>query len=230
MLWGKYEEMRPSQIEAVLAETATAYIAWGSLEWHGRQGPIGVDTLKAYELCLRCAEQTGGVVLPPIYAGFQTMKPHAGFKHTIEIRRPTVMDLLEQHLDQLADEGFKFLVIMMGHYGGLHVDAIRKTVEWWEHNHKGMKVWAIPDYEPVLDDGIRGDHAGKYETSLVMYLRPGLVDLSELPAEGCLDIKQHGISGEDARESTVENGKRLAELIVQRVVEGVRERRDKGPR
>jgi creatinine amidohydrolase len=227
MLWGKYEELRPDQVDAILAETGVAYIAWGSLEWHGRQNAIGLDALKAYELCLRCAQETGGVVLPPVYAGFQTMKPHAGFQHTFEIRRQTAMDLLEQYLDQLCDEGFKLVCLMMGHYGGLHVDAIRKTVEWWEQNHGGppgrggMKVWAFTDFEPVQADGIGGDHAGKNETSLLLHLRPGLTDLSQLPTDRALDPKIDGIGGADPREATAQYGEHIAQLVVQRVAEGV---------
>ena len=224
MLWGKYEELRPDQIDAIIAETGIAYLAWGSLEWHGPQNAIGLDALKAYELCLRCAERTGGVVLPPVYAGFQTMKPHAGFKHTIEIRRASVMDLADQYLDQLHDEGFRLVCLMMGHYGGLHVDAIRKTVEWWEERHCGTSVWAFTDYEPVLDDGIRGDHAGKNETSLLLHLRPGLTDLSRLPPGEDIDLKALGIGGEDPREATTERGEEMARLVVRRVAEGVAQR------
>ncbi|MCX7598885.1 MAG: creatininase family protein, partial [Armatimonadetes bacterium] len=83
--WGKYEEPRPGEIDAVLSQAPIACLPWGLLDLHGPQNPIGLDALKAHALCLMAAERTGGLVWPPIFAGYHTMKPHAGFQHTIEV-------------------------------------------------------------------------------------------------------------------------------------------------
>ena len=101
----KYEEMQPSEINAVLRSCPLAYVVWGALEWHGVHNPIGLDALKAYYMTLELCRATGGVVLPPVYCGYQTMKPHAGFKHTIEVPAEVVMGLANAYLDQAADEG-----------------------------------------------------------------------------------------------------------------------------
>jgi len=226
--WGRYEELRPAQIERIIEEAGIAYLPWGSLEWHGPHCAIGLDALKIHHLALRCAEATGGVVLPVVYAGYQTMKPHAGFKHTIEVPVEVVHGLVNAYLDQLADEGFRLVVLMMGHYGGEHVKNIRFAVENWPRYRDpgtGMKIWAFPEPEVIAQDGYRGDHAGAYEASLLMYFRPDLVDLGALPAEGELNGKALGIGGEDPRTKTSpEYGRELCEVIVKRVAEGVRER------
>ena len=78
--WGRYEDLRPRQVEAILKEAPVAYLPWGSLEWHSYHNPIGLDALKVHGLCMMAAEQTGGVVWPPIFAGYQTMKPHANYR------------------------------------------------------------------------------------------------------------------------------------------------------
>lgn len=57
-----------------------------------------------------------------------------------------------------------------------------------------------------------GDHAGKYETSLLMYLDPGMQDLSLLPADP--DEPPLGVSHNRPQESSVEFGKRAVESIV----------------
>jgi creatinine amidohydrolase len=175
------------------------------------------------------AQRTGGIVWPPIYVGYQTMKPHAGFKCTIEVPAEIVMGLANAYLDQCADEGFKLAVLVMGHYGGEHVKALTHVAENWpkvRQPNSDMQVWAFPEYRVREQAPLRGDHAGAYETSLMMYFRPDLVDLSELPTEGDIIGTQcgYGIGGDDPRGATKEHGKELAELIVSGMVEGVMRR------
>jgi creatinine amidohydrolase len=229
--WGRYEKLRPRQVDAILAEAPVAYIPWGALEWHSYQNPIGLDTLKVHGLAMIAAERTGGVVLPPVYAGYDTMKPWGGFRHTLETPIEVIVGLANTYLDQLADEGFKLVVILMGHYGGEHVATLTQAANNWQRvrgRGSDMKVWALPEYvlrltqtDPVPD------HAGQYETALMMFLRPELVDLGELPTEG--DVvgtapESFGISGDDPRQATAELGRRLADEIVEGIVAGVRER------
>jgi len=227
-LHGKYEELRPAQIEAIIQESGIAYLPWGSLEWHSLHNPIGLDSLKIWHLALDCATVTGGVVVPVVYAGYQTMKPHAGFKHTIEVPAEVIAGLANAYFDQLADEGFRLVVLMMGHYGGEHVKNLRFTAENWERYRaqgRPLRIWAFPEYEVIVEDGYRGDHAGAYETSLLMHYTPELVDLTQLPAEGELAPEDFGLGGEDPRaKASAQYGREIAEAIVKRVAEGVRKR------
>jgi creatinine amidohydrolase len=228
--WGRYEELRPRQIDAILAQAPVAYIPWGSLEWHGHQNPIGLDTIKVHHLAMEAASRTGGVVVPPVYAGYQTMKPHARFMHTIEVPAEVIMGLANAYLDQLADEGFKLTVLLMGHYGGEHVKALMHVAENWRTIRgagSSMRIWAFPEYL-VRPEGSQppADHAGKYETALLMHYRPDLVDLGELPAAGEVvgNEPRLGIHGDDPRQASADLGARLAEEIVAAVVAGVTER------
>lgn len=218
----KLEEMKPGEIDEMLKKAPIVYIPWGSLEWHGVQNPIGLDTIKVYHLCLRAAEKTGGVVHPPIYCGFQTMKTHAGFKKTIEVAKDVVQNLAREYFEQLYDEGFRIFVVMMGHYGAKHVEALREVAKEFTDKHPDVKGIFAPDPEFVADKGIKGDHAGAYETSLLMYFRPDLVDLNLLPKGREITIKDDGIGGEDPRKSTGAEGERIANLIVDEVVARVR--------
>lgn len=218
----RYEFMRPSEIEEILKTTPVAYIPWGALEWHGVHNCIGLDALKAHAICVDAAKKTGGVVLPPVFAGFHTMKPYKGFKHTIEISGETIQKLLREYLEQLRDEGFKVLVILMGHYGKAHVDAVMEVCNEFNSSYPDVTVLAFPEYLVAVDDGVRGDHAGAYETALMMHYYPETVDLSLLPKDRPLTVDEDGIGGEDPREkATAEYGKWLAETIVNRLAEKV---------
>ena len=101
----RYEELHPQEYQEILSTRPIAYLPWGAHEWHGPHDPLGLDSLKSWHQCLAMCERTGGIVLPPVYCGYGTMKPHAGFQCTLEFRMETVQDLVRQYLEQLCDEG-----------------------------------------------------------------------------------------------------------------------------
>jgi len=217
----KYEEMKPGEINRVLRDCPLAYLVWGAHEWHGVHNPIGLDTLKAYHMALALCSRTGGVVLPPVYCGYQTMKPWAGFKHTLEFSQDLVRQYAFEHLENLYDEGFKAIVIIMGHYGGNHVKTVRSAVDLFLGKHGNPKVLAITDYEPASWVEVSGgDHAGKNETSLMMHFRPDLVDLTKLP-DGELIHSRDGCTP-NAKEATDAHGKMLLDVFLEQAEPKVR--------
>lgn len=219
----KMEEMKPSEIDEMLKEAPIVYIPWGSLEWHGVHNPIGLDALKVYQLCLLAARETGGVVSPPIFCGYETMKPSSGFKKTIEVSRETIQSLAKEYLEQLYDEGFRIFVILMGHYGAKHVEALQEVAREFLGKHADARGIFAPDPAFVADKGIRGGHADLYETSLMMFFRPDLVDLSLLPTDREIIVERDGIGGDDPRKATVQEGERIANLIVEELTRQVKE-------
>jgi creatinine amidohydrolase len=65
----RYERLRPKQIVAAREACPAAYLPLGTIEWHGFHNPVGLDTMKAHALAVRCAEASGGLVLPPLWYG-----------------------------------------------------------------------------------------------------------------------------------------------------------------
>lgn len=43
----------------------------------------GQDALKVYAICLKAAERAGGVPLPPVYVGYETLR-HGDYPFTLE--------------------------------------------------------------------------------------------------------------------------------------------------
>ncbi len=214
----RYEEMLPHQIEEALRSKPIAYLPWGALEWHGRHLAIGNDALKAHALCLGAAQRSGGVVLPPVWCGFHTMAL-AGFTHTLEFSEDLVRQLAAEYLTQLDKNGFKVIVVVTGHYGAAHVKALKEVAERVGQRTRA-KIWVLPEYELTKEDiGYRGDHAGKWETSLLMHLRPELVDMSQQPADP--QAKLEGVGGEDPRfHASAELGRTTAQAIEERLASG----------
>ena len=195
----RYEEMKPEDYRRAKEAAPIAYVPWGAHEWHGKQNPLGLDTLKAHGQCLALCAETGGVVFPHVYCGYGTMKPHSGFDCTLEFTAECVKLLVNEYLEQLSDESFKVIIILMGHYGNLHQQSIKQVVADFNSNHESCVAWAFPDYEPTSGDGFVGEHAACFETSYMMWFRPELVDLTRLPRGGELDNKAEGVHGLDPR-------------------------------
>lgn len=220
----QFEELLPKEFHEILAKSPVAYLPWGALEWHGEHMALGNDGLKAHAILKRTAEKTGGVVLPPVWCGFDTLKlpAHGAFPLTLEFKRETVMQLLTEYLEQLSDIGFKLIVVVSGHYGPPHIAALVEAANLftiWQ-TQRQTRVWIIPEYDLVTDLGYRGDHAAKWETAILMHLRPDLVDLSRLNNKN--SGEGGGILGEDPRSTaSAELGGQIVAAIVERLASRV---------
>lgn len=212
----RYELSKPQEYRLAREKAPIAYIPWGAHEWHGVHNPLGTDTLKAHGMCLALCAETGGIVFPPVYCGYQTMKPCAGFDSTLEFSVECVKMLAREYLEQLADEGFRVIVIVMGHYGNLHVKALKEEIDQFNARQDKAVAWGFPDYEPTSKEGFPGDHGYGSETSYMMFLHSELVDLSRLPTDRDLAVEQDGIGGKlDPRtEASAKRGKDGINVLV----------------
>jgi creatinine amidohydrolase len=159
------------------------------------------------------ADQAGGIVVPPVWCGFSTLADN-GLPYTLEFGRDTVMLLLKEYLEQLAMVGFKLVVVLTGHYGPKHVAALVEAANTFTVSGRLAQtvVWVLPEYELARELGYHGDHAAKWETSILMHLRPELVDMERLDDRTATE----GIYGEDPRRSAnSELGAQVVESIVE---------------
>lgn len=219
----RYEEMKPEDYRRVKEAAPIAYLPWGAHEWHGWQNPLGLDTLKAHGLCMELCAETGGIVFPGVYCGHTTMKPHGGFNSTLEFSKECLELLVTEYLEQLADEGFKVIVILMGHYGQVHVNAIKEVVSDFNESQEKSVAWAFADYEMTADEGFPAEHGARYETSYLMYFRPELVDLARLPKDRDIEVKLDGIGGPDPRNASAKDGRDASIVLVKNAVPKISE-------
>ena len=211
----RMEFMLPRELRDEVGRRPIVYVPWGAMEWHGEHLPLGQDALKVYGICLRAAERTGGVVFPPIYVGYETLKLYGDYPFTLEFSRELMKRLALELLQQLEAAGFRVIVLLCGHYGRRHLEAIREAVEEYRAGGGKARVLAVPEYEFARDLGYHGDHAAKWETSIFWYLYPSMVHLERLK-------ELRGVYGEDPREhASRELGEKAVKLIVERLAEDV---------
>jgi creatinine amidohydrolase/Fe(II)-dependent formamide hydrolase-like protein len=116
-------------------------------------------------------------------------------------------EVLDHSLHQIESLGFEVIVTVAGHY-----PLIGPSKRVAERYGGGAKIMPIIGYDLVQDEGYRGDHAAKWETSLLLALRPELVD-----REGLEKAKElTGIMGEDPRKASVEYGEEAIAAIIRR--------------
>jgi creatinine amidohydrolase/Fe(II)-dependent formamide hydrolase-like protein len=58
--------MFPWEFAEAMREAPNCYLPLGVLEWLGEHSAVGLDAIKAHAVCIRPAEQSGGVVVPPL--------------------------------------------------------------------------------------------------------------------------------------------------------------------
>jgi creatinine amidohydrolase len=235
--FGRWELMRPDDLEAVLAEAPIAYVPLGTFEHHGWHLPVCFDADKAHALCLHTAERTGGAVLPSFYYG--TGGGHSQFKWSIIAPEDEVRPLIERTLDRLSAFGFRVVVILTGHYPGEQVRLVKALAEEAERRNPATRYLGLAEVEvstPEPGDAVAGDHAATYETSLALALDPEWVSLDDLrpgrdPAQVALPDSPRGdhdaldpasalyaIGGRDPRvHASPHIGARLVEEIVTRL-------------
>ena len=243
----QYERLRPAQVVEKRRECPVAYLPIGNLEWHGEHNPLGLDTLRMNGVLLRCAEKIGGLVFPPLYYGdnreqalmeanaqdrdqihLKMELPSSNFApgymyRTIAEQNDMYHQLLIHIIFEIASLGFKVIVIGAGHYP--LIDHARAAIGVAHQSLKRQRkalAWTFTGYELVRDifEGA-GDHGGKWETSMLMALEPGLTDMSCLPKD--LNETIIGISHNGVQQSTREYGEKIVAAIVERVAVKVRD-------
>lgn len=64
-----FEELHPDELAVIIRESGVAYLPLGTLEWHERHLPFGLDAMVSYEICKELCRKIGGCVIPPFYFG-----------------------------------------------------------------------------------------------------------------------------------------------------------------
>jgi creatinine amidohydrolase len=154
-----------------------------------------------------------------------------------------ITPLISATLDHLADQGFKVVVLLTGHYPHEQVDMVRRLAREAQQRHPQVRFIGLcePDVTtPHGGDTFPGDHAAKYETSIAWALHPEWVRLDRLtpgrdveqvtlPRTPRQDIPVfdpthplYAIGGQDPRTAASrELGEKLVQEIVSRLAEQV---------
>lgn len=232
--------LHPLELRDRREALAVAWLPIGTLEWHGLHLPLGFDGIKAEALCVRAAEEIGGVVFPASYYG-----DHRGV--ILEaIAAPGVWrQLTYDHRNKSCEElgistaGVSANAVrdQSGSAGPQHIDLLERAY-WMIRAYGFTRIVAVAGHYPnslaaraaaerfhlkqsacrvicgsegELGDG-GGDHAGAYETSQLLHLDHGLVKLERLSGDD--PDEPAGIGGEHPRAASIDRGAETVDAFI----------------
>jgi len=241
----KYEEMLPQEIVARRKQFPAAFLGLGGLEWHGEHLAMGNDALKAEKLCELAAARSGGFAFPTLWYGEPRVAHLLEINHDEEGKVKTKMkfkkrkfsesyfgktgeqqvkfyqELLYHVLIQMNTLEMKAVCLLCGHYP-IYNWAL-PVVDKFNQRFKDTQAFAgIEFHYPPKSPHVGGDHAAKWETSYLWYLRPDCVDMSVYL--GREEKSLIGVMGIDPRkEASVAIGRKACNLIVEGMVRKAKE-------
>jgi creatinine amidohydrolase len=203
-----FEEMNREQIKAI-APQAIAVMPTAATEQHGPHMAVGTDTLLCTTVARRAAEAVAGtvpvVVTPPL--AFGSSHHHIPFGGVLSLTSDTFIDVVREVTEGLVRTGFRKVVILNGHGGNSDhvgvagqdlVNRMGQPATVASCNYWDLAKAALVEKDLLPEPRIPG-HAGHFETSLIMALRPDWVDAEALAsvddlteATGGLDVNLAG--------------------------------------
>lgn len=207
-------------VQEYLEKRNDVIIPVGGTEQHGPSGPLGTDLILAEELASDLGEERYSMVAPAIPFGVSQV--HGAFPGTISLKPATVLAMVTDAVESLAEQGFRRFLLLNAHHGSKAVlqtacqevhahlpDARCLSVQWWE----------LPEVKSVLMEmfGAReGHHATPGELSVVRRFYPrAVLDLPpmdrfepvpQLVAWSAADFRQRYPSGTVGSDPSLSSG------------------------
>jgi creatinine amidohydrolase len=173
--------------EAVRGRT----VVWpiGAIEQHGPHLPLSVDLILAEAFAAEIAKELDAFTLPAQAIGARSLPQSGGglfFPGTVYVAGDTLVRFLREALTALAALPMARLIVVNGHYENEPflfeaLDQVREqrlldgtevfAFSWWSLVRDTWTDAEIPEFP-----GWHAEHAGVTETSLMLHLRPDLVN------------------------------------------------------
>lgn len=162
----------------------------GSIEQHGQHMPVATDTILADSVARlgveRVEEDLPILKTPPVWPGHSPH--HMSLGGTISLKGNELHNLLEKISNTVLDNDFDALLLLNGHGGNATI--VSTVTSSLGANHPDKQILALSYFhlassfiDEIRESDIGGmAHAGEFETSLMMHLRPELVQEEKMEA------------------------------------------------
>lgn len=230
----KFHEMTSGQLESIKHDQVLVILPIAAIEQHGPHLPTGTDTIIC-EAVAKAVEQRHSesvLLLPTMWLGASSH--HLRFGATLTAELPTYITLLCEILQPLLLDGYRRVLLLNGHGG--NIDPMKVALRQLQPEFPDTLLTAGCYWSPCDADIVRlldGDdkfvgHACEFETSMIMHLRPELVDTARVSHAGnwlrdqvqgmfvCRDMMQRTQAGATGRAdlASVEKGAAIFEAAV----------------
>lgn len=234
----KFAEMTASHLVEIDRHQTVALVPIAAVEQHGPHMPTGTDFILCQALADAVETQLSASVLmtPAVWLGASAH--HLQFGATLNTDLRTYIATLCDIAESLLNDGFLRVLFLNGHGG--NVDPLRVALRDLQPSYSnallvGGSYWSVAS--ELLHEVLEGDHkfvghACEFETSMMLHIRPELVDRGACLDAGELitddldgmfvsrDMHQRTQQGFTGRPdlASADKGKLLFEGIVERLV------------
>lgn len=188
-----------------IAPDAVAVLPTASIEQHGPHMAVLTDTLLCGTVAQQAAEKAAAqaqIVVAPVLC-YGNSHHHRPFPGVLSLSSPTYMAAVTDVLEGLMLSGFRKLIILNGHGGNTDSNAVVgldfvnrlnnpvtiATAAYWDIARPTIVE------KGIMDGALIPGHAGRFETSMVMAIRPELVDPDGLAQTEDASQKSGGLFG-----------------------------------
>lgn len=238
-------EVSWTKARGILEDSDMVVLPVGSTEQHGPHSPLGTDSITADTVAGIVGERTGLLVLPLIPIGVSDH--HRQFHGSLWVSRQVFREYVMEVILSVVSHGVNKVLIVNGHGG--NTASLYEVAEILRAEYNVICL-IVHSYTSKLDG-----HAGRDETSILLTMRPELVDMTVAPDEtqktklgsleikglnkigpsqfpwDTLDLSETGVFGPAGRlvkasEASLERGKELIEPHIDKIVEVAVQLRD----
>jgi creatinine amidohydrolase len=211
----RWEDLLPREFLQRLDELPLVYLPMGLCEPHGHVAAFGLDTHKAVYLCEEAARRFGGIVAPTQAYHIHETGYHRPWLDEVvgsvnprlgSIPPDVLLRMLVFQLRAFVNAGFRAVIVVTGHNG--NQPDLRIVAEEFLHDGP-VRVVVVSDPELVAGD-FDGDHAGRYEISQLLHVRPDLVRLDRVGDAGTSPLGRFA-QGDDAALASASQGREIIE-------------------
>jgi len=146
----------------------------GAFEQHSHHLPLSSDDIVAEHFARFLARELGAALLPILNYG--TSLEQTGFHGTITLRPETLMQIVRDIAGEVERQEFATMVILNAHGGNYALAPVVRDVNRMNRKLKMLiaNYWEFVDGDIFESAGLgKPDiHAGEFETSLIMALKP----------------------------------------------------------
>ncbi len=243
----KLGELTSRQVESLLAsQDLDLIIPLGACEQHGPHLPLSTDQIIAEKLAERVANIVGdSLIAPSIPVGVSGH--HLSFSGTSTISSENYVSHLVDIVSAYLRHGFRTVYLITGHAGNCTSMSLIKerfaeelVVSFDDWPTQRSLIHDVAVAKLGLDPEVVGTHAGHFETSIILLIRPDLVHeeeyepgfvgpadqaSSKLMSEGMQGLSNIGVIG-DPHGATAEAGELYMEALASHVVSGINAHRE----
>jgi creatinine amidohydrolase len=153
-------------------------VSLGSLEQHGPYAPLGTDTYIQDAILQKAESQLPEVVFLPTIP-ITRSKEHLGFLGTVSLETETLHAILQDIVNSLSVNARR--IIFVSWHGG-NKGVIKKFIELKQKRFPKIKLAQVTcgdeKTDRLAEELLRGpidDHAGNTELSMMLAIRPDLI-------------------------------------------------------